>query len=434
MQTYLKNLLEKLSLNIWLIPLAMMLAGIVAAAGSLHLDQIVSAAAKSRLEWFGPGNVVGTRALLSTLTAALVTVVGVVFSVIVVVLTLASSQFGPRLIRNFMRDRVTQVVIGLFMASFTYNVVLLGALDGAAAAAQFPQITSSSSIVLALFAISGFVFLIHHVATSIRAEHLIEEVADDFRLAIDTLIRQAASGDNQLAAPSAPSAPAVRISAPRSGYVQAVDYRRILEAAEDKGATVFMRIKPGHFVLEGSEIAIVDEALADPDGFSRDIANAVIIGNEASPEQDVEFAVRQLVDIAVRALSPGINDPHTAIVCIDHLCIGLTQAERCGVPSSCVTGENEEVRVVRRADDLSDYVDAAFDQIRQYGRDSIAVNVRLLENITELGRVVNDSAMRAALMRQTEAVVQGLEFVDLVERDRNVINERVAAALTALRS
>ena len=425
MKTRIINFVEKLRVNIWLVPVAMMILGVLVAVAVARLDRVAGAQIHEYAAYFGPGTVAGARALLSTLTAALVTVVGVVFSVVVVVLTLASNQFGPRLVRNFMRDRITQVSIGLFMASFTFNVVVLGALDRQIEGVHFPQLSTSSAVVLSLIAASGFVFLIHHVAASIRAEAVIAQVARDFARTLSSLAEEEKNLDSSDRSNSENHALDFAVESSISGYIQGLDYEQLVALCQTHGAFVATLAKPGDYLLRGSKLA--DVSGSSSDDLRDEIASVFLIGKSASPEQDCQYTIRQMVDVAVRALSPGTNDPHTAVACIDQLTACILDASDVFPLGEVLTDADGRARVKRATNTLGDIVDCAFDQIRQYGRDSVAVNLRLLENLTELARLIDDASIRACLETHVDAISDGLVHTTFGNADMETLKRAVAA-------
>ena len=419
----------------------MMLLGIGVAFVILKFDTTASEEIQNLAAYLGPGAIHSARTLLATLAASLITVVGVAFSVIIVVLTLASNQFGPRLIRSFMQDRLTQFVIGLFLSAFTFIISVIGALDRDVSHADFPQVSVTASVLFTLLAISAFVYLIHHVAESIRAEHVIQQVLGDLFRALNSTKYQLPGESNKdefserhTRSPDGPKS-GEPIRCAKSGYLQAIDLQEliILASVEDQ-SSIRIDVKPGQFLLPGIPVAYLENVEHADNDLLQEICACFLLGDEASPEQDPEFVIRQLVDIAVRALSPGINDPHTAIACIDSLTAGILRADSCFPLANLLLDDTNKVRVIRNVHTMSGLIHCAFDQIRQYGRDSVAVTLRLLESFAKLALLLEDAAAKQAIAEQTESVVQDLPQRRLVDADRNAVKIRVDRVLDSLRS
>ena len=240
------------------------------------------------------------------------------FSITIATLTLAPSQLGPRLLRTFLRDRGNQIVLGTLVATFAYSLLVLRIVRGEEGGAVVPQISITTSAALAVASIAVWIYFIHHVATVMQADHAggVGEELDD---GIDTLFPEAIGrapeqhGGRELPEPSAP------VRACRTGYLQVIDDETLLESLCERDAVLRLDVRPGHFLFAGAAIGSVWPAERAGADLDEAIASAMGVGVERTPVQDVGFSIDQLVEIAVRALSPGVNDPFTAIACVDRL-------------------------------------------------------------------------------------------------------------------
>jgi uncharacterized membrane protein len=396
----------------------MTLVAVALSFALVALDEAVRDRVLEHLGWVWAGGPEGARALLST-------VAGVVFSITIVALSLASSQFGPRLLRNFMRDTGNQVVLGTFIATFVYCLLVLRTVRGSEDAQFVPAIAITGALVLAITSLGVLIYFIHHVAASIQVTHLITVVSHDLLHAIDRLFPEKIGyGGSEpqdwrkARFPEGFEREARPVSAARSGYLQAIDSEGLMHLATEHDLILRVTPRPGQFVIQGSALVSawpgerVDERLAEK------IHDAFIVGAERTLTQDVEFAVDQLVEVAVRALSPGVNDPFTAMTCIDRLGEALCQLAERVLPSPSRYDVDGRLRVVVHPITFTGVTDAAFNQIRQYGRGSAAVTIRLLEVIAGVGAHASREEDRAALLQQARMIRRGSEEAIPEERDR----------------
>ena len=328
----------------------------------------------------------GARSVLSTIAGAMISVTGLVFSITIVVLQLASSQFTPRVLRTFLDDRITQHTLGVFAASFLYALTVLRGVQNEATggADAVPQLAVALSYVLVLGAVGMFLAFIHHITISISVGSVIGQVAGDCRRLIE---RGAAEADDlPLEAPSLPPLPRQTVvTSPRSGYVDLVDRYRLAELASRHEIRVEVLHPLGTFVPEGSPLAMVRSELpASGTDWARVLHSGLTIRRERSMEQDVTVGLRRLVDIAERALSPGVNDPTTAVQVVDELhdLLRLIAATPDPVP---VTSDADGVpRVVTDEWDFGSYLDLAVDEIAHWGADSLQIPRRLDAMLVDL--------------------------------------------------
>jgi uncharacterized membrane protein len=366
----------------------MTLAAVGMSFALIAIDEAMRDRVIRNLGWVWVGGPEGARSLLSTVAGSMITVAGVVFSITIVALSLASSQFGPRLLRNFMQNTGNQVVLGTFIATFVYCLLVLRTVRGDGAEEFVPSIAITGGVALALVSLGVLIYFIHHASVSIQVSHVITVVSHDLLGAIDQLFPESLGrGASEPGRPADPShlAGAGRrphaISAAQSGYVQAVDGDGLMQLACAHDLVLHIQHRPGHFVVQGAELMTVWSKGAVDEPLAEEAREAFILGTERTLTQDVEFGVDQLVEVAVRALSPGVNDPFTAMTCIDRLGEVLGRLAERLMPSHDRYDEHGALRVLAYPITFADIADAAFNQIRQYGRSSTAVAVRLLETL-----------------------------------------------------
>jgi uncharacterized membrane protein len=429
--TRIRYLWEQLRSTYWFIPLAMVAFAVVLSIASVLLDRAIREQGAQSLEWLYSGGPAEANALLSTIAASMINVAGVTFSITIVTLSLASSQFGSRLLRSFMRDTGNQVVLGTFIATFLYALIVLQTISEVEGRVFVPRISVIIGMLLAVAGLAVLIYFIHHVSASIQAENVIAAVGRDLDAAIDRLFPEQTA-----IAPQAPGAegdesftggsehPGHPVPATQTGYLQAIDRDGLMNVATERDLLVRVTYRPGDFIVEQSDLVViwppqkVDEALV------KRVNDAFILGARRLRLQDVEFAINQLVEIAVRALSPGINDPFTAINCIDRLGASLAHLAERGIPAARHYGRDGHLRLITDVVTFPGIVDAAFNQIRQHASSSVAVTIRLLEAIAIVAAHTRTQEQRAALRHQAEMIWRSSNEALPEDRDREDVKER----------
>ena len=440
MKTKLLNLWESLRTSFWFIPALMVLAAIIVSFGMIFIDIYLNSDSMTFLGFIYLVSPDGARSILSTIAGSMMTVAGVTFSITIVVLNLASSQFGPRLLRNFMKDRSIQAVLGTFVASFVYCLLVLRSIQTVDTDSFVPSFAVTLAVILAFFAVGVLIYFIHHVAVSIQADKVVAGVSKELESNIRRLFTNELDEEVDLITePIAELQQEFRahqhqhhIAAPRSGYLQAIDLDGLFRIAADNRYLIHAQQRPGQFIVGGSIIAIVGCEAELTEDFRKSIAEAFIIGEYRTAEQDVEYSIHQLVEVAVRALSPGINDPHTAIACIDQLGTSLCFLAKMKFPSAYFFDEQGRLCLITNALTYSGMVNAAFDKIRQYGRSSVAVNLRLLEMLTIICRQSRRNDQQMALRRQADMILRSCREVQPEQNDMEDIYQRYQTLLTAM--
>ncbi len=371
----------------------------------------------------------------------MISVAGVVFSITMVVLSLASSQFGPRLIRNFMDVRANQTVLGTFLATFIYSILVLHNADPLSEANFVPKLSVTVAVALSLANLGLLIYFIHSVSESIQAENIIARVRRDLEKTVDRIFPEtleAGGGPSagpfhrEYALPTTCDREACQVKSERSGYLQAMDSSALMRIAEQEDLLIHLGYRPGDFVTQGSFLVTVWPGDRVDEPLSRKINAIFIVGAERTLEQDAEFAVSQLVEIAVRALSLGINDPITATTCIDWLGVSLCQLANRQMPASHRFGENHRLRIICKPFDFRGMVDSAFNMIRQNSQNVAAVSLRLLETIATVAAQTPRAEDRAVLRRHAAMVAHGCRPTLSADGDLEDLDLRYRAAVEAI--
>jgi uncharacterized membrane protein len=360
----------------------------------------------------------------------MITVTALVFSITIVALSFASSQLGPRLLVSFMRDTGNQVVLGTFVATFLFCVLVLRTIQSDPPTVFVPHLSVTVAVALSIASLGILVYFIDHVAVGIQADTVIAAVARDLEEAIDHLFPEklghgpAASGRSDADLPGDFDRQARPVSATDSGYIRAVDTEELMRVAVEHDLLLRLLYRPGHFVVEGRAVALVWPGAHADEAVARSIARVFVLGDRRTLEQDVEFAVGQMVEVALRALSPGINDPFTALTCVDRLGAALCRLGERTIPSRYRHDERGVLRVVTGEVSFDGVVDAAFDQIRQAARTNVAVTLRLLEVIEVVLQGAQREEDREALLRQATMIWRGADGAMAEPEDRAAVADR----------
>ena len=419
-----RKLMEDLRETFWLVPGLMVMTGVLAAVGFVKLDR--SGLVPNWLlesSWLYSGGGTGARTLLGAVAASTIGVAGTVFSITIAALSLAAGQMGPRLLRNFTRDRGNQITLGAFLGTFSYALMVLRSVRSHSEGEFIPHLSLGVGILLALVCVTTLVYFVGHMAGRINVETVIELVSDDVRSAIERL-----TTDEEQAAPPPPLfwRNAAPVSEPRRGYLQQLDSHGLADWAAEHGTSIRLLVRPGDYVFPGAAIAVMT---LPAEGADVAIRNALALGAQRASSSDLEFAVRQLVEVAVRALSPGINDPHTAISALDRLGAALCDVAFLHLPTGVFLRRGQPALVVPNID-YDGLVDAMFQTIRQNAAGSPVVLIRLLEVLTSVLSCEHDPARVDTLQRHADLVLGDAERDISTPADLGNLRKRYARFTT----
>jgi uncharacterized membrane protein len=416
---------EDLRSSLWFIPTLIVLGSVVLAVGLIEVD-LPGSRGQLAERWprlFGAGGE-GSRGLLSAIAGSMITVAGVTFSITVVALTLASSQYTSRILRNFMRDRANQSVLGVFLGVFAYCLVVLRTVRSGDEGAFVPGPAVLVAVLLAFVGIGFLVFFIHHIAASLQATSIIVSVATETLEAVDRLfpdqIGESAvtrAGEEQEGALE--SQTWATVPARKTGYIQGIDTDALFHLASEQSMVVRMEKGIGEFVIEGCPLASVSGKPLD-DETIRNLSAAYSVGRHRTVHQDAGYGIRQIVDVALKALSPGINDTTTAISCVDYLASILARLAARRIESP-FRSEGGQLRVISRGPTFSGLLGAAFDQIRQNAEGNVAVLVRLHQVLATVAGQTTDEQRLSDLRQQAALVAETAERSVPSAHDRAMI-------------
>jgi len=427
---------EAIRTTLWIVPSVMVvLVGLLFLA-TYGLDRLAANNTVHLPGFITSGSPDDAREILIAIAAAVITVAGVVFSITILVLQLASQQFGPHMLRNFIRDLGTQFSLGAFVATFVYSVLALGSVESAPASDFVPHVSVTVALVLTLVDLGILIYFIHHVATSIQLTSVVSGIAGDFRSTLANLQADMTTSAPRYAAEPDPSeigenvlAVGAPVFAHSSGFIQSVGHRHLMDIAVSSDSVIRLIRRPGHFVLEGEPVAFVvptHAARAVSESFNR----ANIVGPNRTLTQDLGFAVDQLVEVAIRALSPAVNDTFTALNCIDWLGDCLCHAAVSRLPDGIHRDPSGHLRIIEPVITLGRLVKGATDKIRQAGSGMPAVFIRQLENFSKLLRVVPSQEFRDLIEVHARRILIAADETVRDESDRADVHAAFEAMMS----
>jgi len=347
------------------------------------------------------------QVILAGIAASTMTVVSIVFAILLMTLTLASMQFSPRIIVSFSRDRVTQWTLGIFLGTFSYCMAALPAAHSLPHPFE-PVCTVLGAMVLALVCVGWLLFFIHHISQAISVNHIVDRIAEETEAMIDELM----PSPHRLirlkdAPPLTPNPSEHAISSEVSGYIRFIDTGRLLAFAKHYHVTIRVLRRVGHFVPAGIPLMMVSKGNRLPAEGIAELLAAFDFGPTRTLQQDVEFGVLQIVDIALKAISPAVNDPSTAITCIDQLSRILIRFASREPPEDLLYDPPGIVRAGISWIHFGRLLDAAFEQIRMYSKTDVAVSLRLLRALGDIAASTPDAEFRQILVEHGMRVVAG---------------------------
>ncbi|GAA0220555.1 hypothetical protein GCM10009539_02260 [Cryptosporangium japonicum] len=424
--------------QLWPVPAFAVLTAIVLGVGlprlDARIDEHLPATVTAYLFSGGPE---AARTVLSAIASSLITVTSLTFSLTVVTLQLASSQFSPRLLRTFTRDRLVHASLGLLLATFVYALTVLRTVRASLSdqTAFVPQIAVTVAYLLALAAVLMLVVFLAHLARQIRVERMMSEVHADTTATMNHLLSDA---EPHSRAPLAVPADAVVLHADRSGFFSSIDDHALLSAANTASAVVYVDRLPGESLIAGTPVAHAWARNGDElDGAAREqlqrcIAQSIDTGFERTAVQDVAFGLRQLVDVTVKALSPGVNDPTTAVHGLGHIAALLCELARKDLGPRILTDSDDQVRVVLRRPSFTELLELAVAQPRRYGAKDPDVLSRLAMLLREVAWSTTDPEHHLAVATQVDRLAATIDRQDFDTTEHERLHGEIRAAREAL--
>ena len=365
------------------------------------------------------------RQVLSVIAGSVISVGGVSFSVTMVALTLTSGQYGPKVLRHFLEDNSSKVSLGLFLGTYVYALVLLTGYSET----DKPHITVLTALLLALFAVVGFIRFIHRTATDLQADEIVEGIGQRLQVSLVELTsestRHGRSCDVAAWRRVARGQRPQLIATDKQGYVQAIDYRELVKWCMEHDCRMQVRARAGDFLVKGVGIFKVYGCPADDieEAFGR-LNSHVVTGPVRTPVQDPEYPITQLNQLAARALSPGINDPGTAISCIDSFSLAVAYIVDRDLPGSVFMDDKEEPRLLLRFTSFDGIMKAVFAQLRQFAKPEVSVIVSLLDALCRLAQLTTRRDRLQLLGLHGDLIWEDIDGLALATYDLRDISQR----------
>ncbi len=427
--------------KLWPLPMLAVALSVAAGIGLTRLDAHVDSGLPHGVtEYLFGGGADAAREVLSAISTSLITVTSLTFSLTVVTLQLASSQFSPRLLRTFTSDRFVHATLALFLATFTYSLTVLRAVrtKDAQSSEFVPQISVTFAFVLTLASVAALVLFLAHLAQEIRVETMLRNVHAE---ASQTVTRETEDDTASIGSDESPvpTAPAHTVMAHASGFVTFIDESALLLAALDCGAVLVIDRAPGDRLVAGTPMARVwalDEnaplLTAEIHSMSKKLKSAIRIGYERTPAQDISYGLRQITDVANKALSPGVNDPTTAVHALGHSSSLLCELTGARLGDRTLTDDDGRVRLILHRPDLPELLDLAIAQPRRYGAADPAVLSSVLVLLREMAWTARSSTAQRAIEDQIERVRGTAQTQGFDDFERQSLDQMATAALEAL--
>jgi len=430
----LKQFWRNLRTSLWFVPSLIVAISIALAMALLEADAAVGDRWLARWPRLFGADAAGARAMLSTIASSMMTVMGVTFSMTLVTLVLASSQYTSRILRNFIRDRVTQVVLGIFSGAFTYCLIVLRTVRGGEEAGFVASVAVTFGVVFAIGGIGALIYFIHHIATSIQASSIVAAVADETMAAVDRLFPSRlghAPTDDDEPPPPLSQQRWLAVPAACNGYIESVDNELLLRLAREHKTIVRMERGIGKFVVHGGPLASLALEAPPDDQIVAAVQAAYSISRHRTLRQDCAFGIRQLVDIALRALSPSMNDTTTAVMCVDYLTAILARVAARDIPASH-RYEDGKLRIIAIGPTFASLVAQSFDQIRGSAAGNVSLMLRMVDSLQTLASLTTSPIQLQALRDQVQWIADLADRTIESPHDRARFEQRLPRALEGL--
>jgi uncharacterized membrane protein len=412
----LKFLLKELSGSFWFIPILIILSSIGLASALIFIDRSVEITSIKYLDFIITESADSARSVLSTISGAMIGVAGTVFSITLVALTLASSQFGSRLLKNFMHERLNQVVLGTYVSTYVYCLIVLNVVKENDGETFIPTLSILVAIIIAIGNIVLLIVFIHFISTSLQAEKVISDISISLMKNIESIFSEELEGEEEIVTQTKDLEDYLEgysevktLLAPKSGYLQYLHNQSLFEAAKTNAYIIVALHRVGSYIVKGEAMIKLYSKTEFTKDSMIDFKDNFVIGNARTRQQDAEHSIHQMVEIACRALSPGINDPFTAISCIDNLTSTLCYLTRVKFPSRYKFDDEDQLRYAHFPLTYEGMLDAAFLQIRQFSKGSPAVVIRLMEAMIKIHNFTTYSIHKKAVKEHAQMILKVAE-------------------------
>jgi uncharacterized membrane protein len=430
---------DRLKVSFWFAPLVMSLGAILLVGVMNCIDGRISNEILQNSRLVLSGSVGELRTTLVGMATTILATAGVVFSLLTLPLSTVAAQYGSRLLRLFLGDRTTQFVLGMFVGTFVYCLSAALSIPPIEVHPEAPQLLVSMGLFLMLATFASLILLVQHISTMLQAPNIAAAAGADLLAVIRAEFTDLVEGGDGRNTPISTSwdvpeplveADANPVRVKENGYIQYIDPHIILPVAQEKNLVIHLLHKPGDYVSFDTDVALVWPADKVDQRVKRQLRHAFQVGNWRTPTQDVAYAVNQLVEMAVRAMSPAINDPFTAMTCLDYIGEGLSLFAQQGEKSSHYYSQDGRLRLVLDPVTFEDLLNCAFEMLRHCSCDNASVLLHMLEAIDVIGREAKSPKARHELLRHVDLIQAESVVGALIEQDRQRIQSSAEALQT----
>ncbi len=420
---------EKVRNSYWFVPSLMAIGAIILALVTTAIDSRIGADWIDDIDWLNTNQPAGACAVLSTVAGSMITVAGVTFSMTILSISSTTSQVGPRLLNNFMADKANQFTLGVFIATFLYCLMVLrtvrnaeslppGVTKGVDLASAFvPHLSVMVGVLLAIASVGVLIFYIHHIPETIHVSNIVAHVGRQLDRAIEDQFpahigepKEAESNDRRVSfLPPMFDESSTRICSNQTGYLQYIDGDALIDLAQDNDLVLHVQPVPGDFINRSTVLVLASPQDRITDDLKHKMASMFVSGAQRSATQDLRFLVNQLVEVAMRALSPGVNDPFTAMSCMEWLQSGLESLAKRELPASARYDDEGKLRLVAAPVTFATFASLVFDQLRPYVAADRNASVTMMEMLGNLLVQASDSNDRRVLARHACALRRACE-------------------------
>lgn len=433
MKSSLKNFFSELRGSYWYTPMLMTIVAVMLSVLTVRVDRLIDIQWLERNGWIYVDNPEAARAILTTIASSMITVAGVTFSMTIVAVSFAASQIGHRLISNFMRDRANQITLGTFIATFLFCLMILrvvlntndkGLFETVDGAIFIPQISLLVAFLLCISSIVVLIYFVHHIPESINMSNVIAEVGEELNRHATALFPR----DIGQEFPEKPTAISENyhryhqaIIATQHGYIRVLAGDTLIDVAKKYDLIIQLEVRPGSFITEGSTLLYVYSAVQIDNKVYKDCEDAFALGHKRNQEQDIVFLINELIEIIARALSPGVNDPFTAMSGMDWLQLALQTIAASPQSSAYRYDSDQQLRLIAHPISFAEFCDIIFNGIRPYVCSDRNAAVHMMTMIDKLRSNSSTEHYHTTLIAHAKALKDAALECLSVDADRQEI-------------
>jgi uncharacterized membrane protein len=421
--------LDRMKVSFWFAPVVMSFAAVLLAWFMYEIDSLIPNEILANSHFILSGSPDELRTALITMSTTILATAGVVFTLLTLPLSTVAAQYGSRLLRVFLGDRTTQLVLGTFVATFVYCLAAALSILPTEVEPNGPQLTVTVGLLFMLASFGSLILLVQHISTMLQAPNIAAAAGAELRdVILSEIPNQHEVGKGfEGATEDIPGSLEERngysIQVKQAGSIQYIDPQYLLTLASEHDLVIRLLRKPGNIVWRGTKVALVWPAASVDEDLDHQIRNAFRVGNGRTPTQDVAYAVNQLVEMAVRAMSAAINDPFTAMTCVDYIGEGLALFIKQGERSPYYYDQNNKLRIILEPVTFTELLDSAFDMLRHAACDNSSVLLHMLEAINDIDKDVDSTEIHQQLLRHINLIQKESEAGDLIDSDRERISD-----------